>query len=264
MTEIKFKSADWNNNTEFIGEYFEELGWCNDLFHNSMMTDGDAYSVFLDSVNCGFFSLMDSWESGKMITSFYIRPENRRYSDKILDDVCREYNVTAVLVPSSDNHLVSIAFEKMNILGTSFDMQAYNFIYGEPSVKADYGMDCMEQVKSEEFDEMNKLTEKQWDGCYGSDNYRFYKIVKDGVALGYGAIGKMRYNYRNVDVGNFTLPEYRRKGIGRSMIINLSRIAISQGFTPVAGCWYGNKESILTLKSSGYIPENRIFYVRFK
>lgn len=264
MTEIKFEQTEWNDISELIQEYFTELGYCNDLFHNSMMLGGTVYVVHADGRICGFFSLMDSWEGGKMITSFYISHEKRRYSADILDTVCAEHDITAALVASNDYHFISIAFKKMRSCGTSFDMQAYNFVYGEPSVNAEYGMDCMEQVMSEEYGQMNELTEKQWDGCFDSADYQFWKIVKDGVTMGYGAIGKMPYNSKCVDVGNFTLPEYRRKGIGRSMIINLSRIAKEQGYTSVAGCWYGNKESIPTLKSSGYIPENRIFYVRFK
>lgn len=118
--------------------------------------------------------------------------------------------------------MISIAFEKMKVLGTSFEMQAYNFTYGEPDVKADYGMECMEKVSDDEFDKMNELTEKQWDGCFDSDDFQFWKIVKNSITFGYGVICRMSYNKKNVDVGNFTLPEYRRKGVGRSMIINLS------------------------------------------
>ncbi|MDE6520461.1 MAG: hypothetical protein K2K91_08440 [Ruminococcus sp.] len=59
--------------------------------------------------------------------------------------------------------------------------------------------------------------------------------MKNSITLGYGAICRMSYNKKNVDVRNFTLLEYRRKGVGRSMIINLSQIALSQGFIPVAG-----------------------------
>lgn len=84
--------------------------------------------------------------------------------------------------------------------------------------------------------------------------------------LGYknDSFHKMINNQKNVDVGNFTLPQHRRKGVGRSIMINLSKIAIQQGLIPVAGCWYGNTESISTLTSSGFIPENRIFYIRFR
>ncbi|RII33675.1 hypothetical protein D2A34_18290 [Clostridium chromiireducens] len=74
----------------------------------------------------------------------------------------------------------------------------------------------------------------------------------------------MKNNQKNVDVDNFRLPQHRRKGIGRSIMINLSKFAISQGLIPIAGCWHGNTESIEPLISSGLIPENRIFYVRFR
>lgn len=264
LKDIFFESTEWDSISELIEDYFTELGYNNDAFHNSMMTGGTPYTIFISNELSGFFSVADSWECGKMITSFYIHHKKRRYSADILDSVCSEYDIAAVLVASNDSHLISIAFEKMKALGTSFEMQAYNFTYGEPDVKAAYGMDYMEKVPDDEFDRMNELTEKQWEGCFDSDDFQFWKIVKNNITLGYGAICKMPYNRKNIDVGNFTLPEYRRKGVGRSMIINLSQIALNQGFTPVAGCWYYNKESIPTLKSSGYIPQNRIFYIRFK
>ena len=151
----------------------------------------------------------------------------------------------------------------MSALKANFDMQAFNFIYGEPEREAEYGMNCMVEVSPSEYKYMNSLTENQWEDSFGDENYSFYAIKEGNEILGYGSIGKMKHNQKNADIGNYVLPQHRRKGVGRSIIINLSKIAISQGFIPVAGCGYGNKESIATLTSSGFIPENRIFYVRF-
>lgn len=121
----------------------------------------------------------------------------------------------------------------------------------------------MKEVSPSEYQLMNSLTENQWEGCFEDGNFKFYKIIDNKETLGYGGIGKMIHNQKNVDIGNFTLPQHRRKGVGRSIVINLSKLAIQQGLIPVAGCWYRNTESIATLISSGFIPENRIFYVRF-
>lgn len=82
--------------------------------------------------------------------------------------------------------------------------------------------------------------------------------------LKYGSIIPLAFNKNSADIGNFTLPEYRMNGVGRSLIIHLSEIAKSQNLTPVCGCWYGNTESIATLQSSGFIPNSRIFYIKFK
>ncbi len=199
-----------------------------------------------------------------MFRAFYIVESKRRYSIEIFAEIIKKYDIAAALVASNDSHFVSLAFEKMKEMKTDFDMQAFNFIYGNPDRAAEYGMDCFFIVMPEDYKTMNKLTENQWSDLIDNCKNQFYVIKSDDEILGYGSMATLNYNDRCVDVGNFTLPKHRKKGVGRSMIINLSKTAIEQGKNPVAGCWYGNKESITTLQSSGFIPENRIFYIRFK
>lgn len=85
-----------------------------------MMIGGTSHIIFIDNELSGFFSVADSWGDDKMITSFYICHKKKRYSADIFDFVCSEYDIIAVLVASNDSHLISIAFEKMKVLGTSF------------------------------------------------------------------------------------------------------------------------------------------------
>lgn len=261
---IEVSKTKWDEMQDYIKSYFEELGYKNDGFHNGMMFEGEPYLITCDDEKAGFFSVGNSWDEGKMLRGFYVIPSKRRFSREIFDKIMADFQLEAALVASNDAHFVGLAFEEMNALKTFFDMQAFNFVYGEPMREAEFGVECMKEVDQTEYESMNRLTENQWDGCFEDGSFKFYKIVSDGETLGYGGMGKLAHNQKNVDVGNFVLPQHRRKGIGRSIIINLSKIAIEQGMIPVAGCWYGNQESILTLTSSGFIPENRIFYVRFR
>lgn len=258
------EKATWNDLQGLIAMYFAELNDQNDSFHNSLMFGAEARRILLDGETVGFYALGDSWTGGKMITAFYMCKGKRRWSAEIFAQILESDDVEAAIVPSNDAHLVSLAFETMNARGTTFDMQAYNYVYGAPERPAEYGRACFEEVMPDEYEKADALTEGQWEGCFGNPDFTFYAIRDKGETLGYGAIGKMQYNSRNVDVGNFTLPQHRRKGVGRSLIINLSEVAMEQGYVPVAGCWYGNKESIPTLASSGFLPENRLFYVKFK
>lgn len=264
MNNIILCKTEWNEIQNLYMSYFDELGYKNDGFHNYMIFDGKPYIIKCNNEEAGFFSIGNSWDNGKMLRGFYIVPEKLGASIQIFNKVLEDFEVEAALVASNDSHYLSLAFEKMHSLKTHFDMQALNFTYGKPACKAKYGMDCIKEVSPSEYDLMNISTEKQWDGCFENGNFQFYKIMDGNETLGYGGIGRLTNNKKNVDVGNFTLPQHRMKGVGRSIIINLSKIAIQQGFIPVAGCWYGNKESIATLTSSGFIPENRIFYVRFR
>ena len=263
MEHITVNKTKWNEIKNLYEDYFEELGYKNDSFHNFMIFDGEPYIVLCNNEESGFISVGNSWDNGKMLRGFYVIPSKRRESGEIFNKAMKDFNIEAALVASNDSHYVGLAFAKMNELKTSFDMQAMNFIYGEADREAEYGLDCIKEVDPSEYELMDKLTEKQWDGCFQDENFKFYKLVSNNETLGYGSIYKIKNNKKNVDVGNFTLPQYRRKGVGRSIIINLSKMAISEGLIPVAGCYHGNKESVLTLKSSGFIPENRIFYVRF-
>lgn len=262
MGNIKVNRIKWDEIQNDIESYFKELGYKNDGFHNGMMFEGEPYQITCDDRKVGFFSVGNSWDNGKMLRGFYVMPSERRYAREIFDKAVEDFQIEAALVASNDAHFVGLAFEKMNARKTSFDMQAFNFVYGEPDREAEYGLGCLKEVESAEYELMNRLTENQWDGCFEDGSFKFYKIVSGDETLGYGGIGKLSHNQKNVDVGNFVLPQHRRKGVGRSIIINLSKIAMEQGMIPVAGCWYGNKESIATLTSSGFIPENRIFYVR--
>ncbi len=263
MNSITVINIKWAEIQNLITDYLVELGYKNDGFHNNMMVEGEPYIIICNDEISGFFSLGTSWDNGNMLRALYIIPSKRRASVEIFNKLVEDFHIEAALVASNDAHFVGLAFEKMNAQKTSFEMQAFNFIYGLPAREPEYDMNCLIEVSPCDYERMNLLTENQWEDSFGDENYTFYAIKSNNEILGYGSIGKLNYNQKNVDVGNFTLPGHRRKGVGRSIIINMSKIAIKQGLIPVAGCWYGNTESIATLTSSGFIPENRIFYMRF-
>lgn len=265
MNQISFQKSEWEDLKDLTARYFAELGYQNDGFHNGMIFDNEAYGICLAGTTVGLFSMGNSWENEPMLCAFYLTAAVRQLSVEIFEKLLCDFHVQVALVASNDALFVSLSFEKMHALKTDFEMQAYNLIYGGwPARPAEYGMEYLTEVTPDEYETMNSLTEGQWEGCYGCGEYSFYAIKDGGKPLGYGAMGRLKYNVRNVDIGNFTLPEYRRQGVGRSLMINIGKLAVSKGYTPVAGCYYGNKESILTLKSSGFIPENRLFYVKFK
>ena len=263
MTDIKIKTTEWNIIADFLNAYLVQLGGKNDGFHNSMMFEAEPYLIEIDGSAAGFCSAAEGWNGGKMLTSFYITPENRSCSAEILDTLIAELELTGALAASNDYHFIAVSFEKMKKLDTTFELQAYNCIFTKPKRPAEFGRDKLCEVPPEEYDKMAGLTEGQWDGCYTEPGYSFYAIRDNGVTLGYGAIGRLPYENGTAEIGNYTLPEYRRRGVGRSILIHLAEIAAGKGFSPVAGCWYDNEVSIHTLVSSGFILDNRIFYVKF-
>lgn len=258
---MNFNAADWDSMLLMISEYFDLLGYKNDAFHHDMLFGGTPYLIQEDGRNIGFFSAAEGWDGGFMLRGLYL--PHRTDSAQIFSEILTQYDIRSALVPSNDSLFVALAMEHMQANNGSFAIQAYQYTYGVPARAAEYPVADMLPLLPEEFDEMNRLTEKQWDGCDQDPRFRFYRLCHDGVTLGYGAYVPLEHVKGYADIGNFTLPEYRQKGVGRSLLIHLAQIVRDQGMIPVAGCWAGNRESIPTIKSAGFIPENRIFYVKF-
>ena len=258
---IKISRTKWDELQNYIKTYFEELGYKNDGFHNGMMFEGEPYLITFDDENAGFFSVGNSWDGGKMLRGFYVIPSKRRFSREIFDKIMVEFQMEAALVASNDAHFVSLAFEKMNALKTFFDMQAFNFVYGEPMREAEYGMECMKEVDPAEYESMNRLTENQWDGCFEDESFKFYKIVSRNETLGYGGMGKLAHNPKNVDVGNFVLSQHRRNTVN-SFIVAKSRtlfLFASSGFDSLqAFAVNPNSATFKMSASSAYASHSRL------
>lgn len=263
MKPMVFTETNWASITDMKKAYLAMLQGKTDGFHADLLFGATPYRMETDGHAAGFFALSDGWDGGKMLTGFYLEKAYSAHSQDLFSRIVTEFNVTAALVASNDAPLVALAFEKMHALGTAFVMQAYNFTYGTPARPAEFGRECLVPVQPSEYEEMNSLTDKQWDGCFDNPAFRYFALKKDGETLGYGSIFPVLGDESRMDIGNFTLPQHRRKGVGRSLLIHLAQTVLDEGKTPVAGCWYGNKESIPTIKSSGFLPEVRLFYVKF-
>ena len=88
-----------------------------------------------------------------------------------------------------------------------------------------------------------------------------YVLEKEKEMLGIGIVVRNKIMENCISIGVLTKASKRKLGVGRSIILHLKRIAFELGLTPVAGCWYYNAESRLTLESAGYITKSKLLRV---
>ena len=257
---IRFTETQWERMTNHVKEYYDEIGRVNDAFHNGMLFGGTCYAVGIDGISAGFVSVSDGWDGGKMLTGFHLTVNYRSAAGDVLMTLIRDYDVRAALTATNDKEFCSVI---MRVPSGTFRTQAYNYTYGEPDKPADFPAECLTEIRADELERLDSETDSQWSDCLHDPALHFYKLEKDGEILGYGAYCTMPFNEGYADIGNFTLPQYRRKGVGRSILIHLAQVVRSKGLEPVAGCWAGNMESIPTIRSAGFIPENKLCYVQF-
>ncbi|MGB4659237.1 MAG: GNAT family N-acetyltransferase [Mobilitalea sp.] len=265
MKNFVLKETTWNNIDQLKNEYLDYLKNTPDGFLDSAIYESIPNEIENDDrEKIGFFTTGKFWNGDTLLTAFYLKSKYYRYAQQLFTKVLKEYKIDRAFVTSWDELLVSLAFEKMKELNTSFEMQAYFFSQREKDTvrPAEYSMDCIEKVDNEGYLNMNELTDSEWSDEQGKPAYEFYKLTSDGAIMGYGMIYRHFLN-NAADIGNYTVKEYRRKGVGRSMIMGLSQLMEQKGIMPLVGCWYYNKESLYTLTSSGYVTPTRLFNVSF-
>jgi GNAT superfamily N-acetyltransferase len=259
MVRFDKAPAAWESLRPMTDRFIEEIGRRNDGFWDDGIYDATPYRITQGGRDAGFFAVN---ESARMLRALYLFPEYRREAQTLFDEICREYGVTNVMVATNDEMLLCLAMEKMHDEQGAFDLQAYNLHYGPPLREAEFNETAFSLVRPEEYPSMHADTENEWaDAPSGA---HFYRVAKDGETLGYGSIFPRRLDPVCADIGNFTLPAHRLTGVGRSVVIVLSRLVQKEGRIPCAGCWYYNFQSIRTLTSAGFIPDTRLFRVWFK
>lgn len=80
---------------------------------------------------------------------------------------------------------------------------------------------------------------------------------RDGAAVGIGVLVPHAVSDDAVDIGMYTEPSVRRRGIGSSILVLLAREALAQRVT--AGCWWRNWESRASLERAGLTCVGTIF-----
>lgn len=264
MNNIKFVNSSWNLISDLKNEYLGRLTNYPDGFWDDLLWEADIYACVNDSgERIGFFAIGNAWDGGNSIRAFYVKKEYLTLSQDLYSQIIKDYQIVSALVSSSDELHVCLAFEKMHELKSSFDMQAYNLVYTDADLTAKYDMSCFYELSEDEYDEMNRLTESMWKDDSKNPDNKFYCIKDNGVILGYGNLFPHKLDKRCACVGDYVLPQYRNQGVGRSIIINLSKIARKKGLIPTSGCWYYNHASYAALKRSGFVPTSRLFYVKF-
>ena len=93
---------------------------------------------------------------------------------------------------------------------------------------------------------------------------KYYVMRENGVFLGQGFFNQLKLIPGAASIGMSVHPDYRQRGVGRSIIMHLADICRGKGITPNCGCWYYNHNSKATLESAGFVSKTRLLNVFFK
>ncbi|MGN1250529.1 MAG: GNAT family N-acetyltransferase [Candidatus Spyradocola sp.] len=259
--EYAFVSSDRRALAPLIAEFFGTLGSLGsgtDGFFDDHIWSAALHEIRRGGEVCGFVAEKDG-----LLAAFYLRQEWLRDGRAVLEQAVAQFGLERAFVTSGDAAMVSLCMERAVLNGKKIELQAYNFRLGEREVRpAEYDATHLRLVPPEEYGWVNALTEGEWaEDMRARDDLQVWALEDGGQALGFGLVCPHRLRPEIRDIGNYVRPEHRRKGVGRSVIMGLTRRVLDAGLVPSVGCWYYNAESYLTLTSAGYLPVTRIFNV---
>ena len=255
-TSIRFLQTEAESISTFMDSYRKQISIPYDDFLEDFILESQFYSIEIRSHKCGFFGVNNT-----RLTILYLDDAYFSKGIKIFEKIKNTHELKDAFIPSTDAPALSIILEN----------------YKEIKIQALHFSDTDRPVRPAEFEiehfrlaQMTDLEEIQELAADFLDNYEsviqtkeLYVLEKDKEILGIGIVVKNKIMENCISLGVLTKESKRKLGVGRSIILHLKSIAYEMGLTPVAGCWYYNTESRLTLESAGYITKSKLLRIIF-
>jgi len=262
MNEFTFHRSALQAIEPLLEQYLKSLtGPVEDYWEDHILS-GDLYEIRDGSTPAGCFAIFE----GRRLTMFYVTPAYLHEAQEIFKRVLREFHVKKAFVATSDPLFLALCLDfHRKIKGQGY------FFAGEQtrSVREpEYTRECVSEIAPEEIDEVNRKT----DGFFSfasretviSGRFNIFRLSENGMDFGYGVSVPLRLIPGYHAIGMVTLPEHRRKGVGRSVLIHMADMARENGCVPISGCAYGNRLSKRTIESSGRCSTVRLLDVTFR
>lgn len=251
---IRFLKADIESISVFFEKYKKQISIPYDDFLEEFIIESALYSIEIDSQKCGFFGI-----DNKRLTILYIDDIYFSKGVRIFEEIKRTYELKDAFIPTTDIAALSIILENYQ----EIKIQALHFSDSARSVRPpEFGKENFRLATMADLDEIQSFAEDFLDNYEDViEKKALYVLEKENEILGIGIVVRNKIMEKCVSIGVLTKESKRKLGVGRSIILHLKRIAFELGVTPVAGCWYYNVESRLTLESAGYITKSKLLHV---
>ncbi len=226
-----------------------------DSFLEEHILESNHYQIEVDGAKAGFCAI----HAETLITLFHVDLPYRRYAQAMFYGVRHLESVHAAFVPTGDELFLSHALDDSR----QVDRQAYFFqTYPDsppPPLEIHLRVATMEDteiIRAGAGGFFDRLEDHVAQG-------KLYITEQRGECVGFGVIERSVLLPHVASVGMFTLPAFRRRGIGTATICGLIAECRRIGRVPIAGCWYHNHRSKQTLEAAGMYSHTRLLRVSY-
>lgn len=251
-----FKKCQIHEVQNLIEDYARTLSSPFDSFLENHILTSDFYILLYEGREVGYYAI----HHGELLTQFYIQPSDLKFAQALFGQVIERHHVKALFVPTCDELFLSLALDR----DFQITKQAYFF--------QDSHLDLMEEelLTGDLFGPAtieDLLPIQRMCGDFLDQyekriaNGELFSYYRGPVLLGVGVLEKSKLLKGLASIGMFTNENFRKQGIGRSIILSLKKWCYSHQLVPVCGCWYYNEASKRTLESAGMMTRTRLLNI---
>jgi predicted acetyltransferase len=240
--------------------YFSSLPEYQECFMEMLVNEGKYYSISINSENAGYaITSIDKFiakTQDKILIEFYLHDRFIPQSEEVFSIVLKELSINKIYCKSYDSLLLSSCLLKSmpyNVFGRLFRLSDLNSKYHIPQLY---------KSRLAEIDDYDFLI-NQGDELYDTPEELKDLIKKKTITLFYlndelvGCGYKIPLNSKKeiFDIGMWTNPKYRGKGVATYIISFLKHDCIENKETPICACAKDNTYSMKALQKNGFISK---------
>jgi len=230
--------------------HHRSLGWSGDSFMADHWLEGEHRCVVVDGEAVGVTGWTDDGLS--LLT---LSPATRRHDRQVAEVVLRASGARTAYVASWDAHHLAV----LGAFATGIASQAYQFrLLDRDDLREPVPGLSLRPATAED---LPWLESTGFQDDYGQllDGNGLSIAVLDEAEAGIAVHVRHVLADDVVDIGMYVDPALRRRGLGSSILALTARDVLAQGRTPVAGCWWKNWASRVTLEAAGLTCAGTIF-----
>lgn len=252
-----FKECNQNDIGDLIQRYVSTLSSPIDSFLEGYILNSVFYSIHYNFEVAGYYAI----NRNQYLTQFYLDPSCYNESQGIFNNVLKEHSIQSIMVPTCDELFLSLVLDH----DYKIKKQAYFFqdnkveipkerLYKDGDFRAAVPNDAIKitQMCEDFIDEVEERI----------NNKEIFTFTKDNILLGIGIVERSKLLGRYADIGMFTNEQFRKRGIGGTIIHHLKEWCYDNKLIPICGCGYSNVLSKQTLEGSGMVSKSRLLNIK--
>ncbi|MCP4640944.1 MAG: GNAT family N-acetyltransferase [bacterium] len=198
----------------------------------------------------------------QLLLQFFVSEEYARYAEDAFEEMLRETGTKLAYVSTRDPLALSLSLTYQH----QVSLESYLFEHRIVTSHVPSGLPraTFRNANDEDIQDIIAASGDFWgDIVLTVQGGQLRVLGSEDTLFGMGYVSTEYCSEGTANLGVFTNPNFRRKGVGTFIVQELVQECRSRGLSPIAACYHENVGSKGTLARAGFVSYDRMFMVSF-